>query len=335
VEIRAVSDDRLPAFSISLPDSNLTTLIFCARNATECEEWVAHLTSGDRLNAHMQPKEVKLTNSPSLSALQLPRDAQLSVGNILETKDKWAEEFTKFYQRCDYHGYLQRKRRISGKWGREYYFMAGSSIYSFKNHLSPPNKPQAEIFTCTASGIAFPCQQEFGISEKRKFVFSIKNPNAIWILAADTEEDMNNWLKAIRQSVQPINRSFSSSSQLNSSGSSDMTPSRTPRDFSRVTAASPVPSAPRTPLNPPASPRHLHTKDRTYGNTPPSQNSILASPAFTRPVSAPAPPGSPAAPTMPPTALTPVSAVRKALNNLVSPLSRHSSTAPPPPLPEN
>jgi hypothetical protein len=49
---------------------------------------------------------------------------------------------------------------------------------------SDPSKPLGVIYACTASGRPFPLELDSTISEKRRFVFVIRNPSHNWVLAA-------------------------------------------------------------------------------------------------------------------------------------------------------
>jgi hypothetical protein len=189
VEVRAV-DAQYPAFSIAnSADPRGAPFLFCAGNFDERDRWLRRLAGRDS-----PPPE-----APARPA-SMPRSDSMDMAPSEQVDERALAAFAAALGPCSLAGYLKRRRRFTGTWALEFFFMTGTEILAFRDHRSDPRQPPlGVIYTCTASGRPFAVER--GASSGRKHVFTIQNPNRSWTLAAQSKEEAERWLAAIDASV--------------------------------------------------------------------------------------------------------------------------------------
>jgi len=107
--------------------------------------------------------------------------------------------FLSHFGAIDYAGYVQRRRRYSSRWLRQFGVLVGSDLHLYESPLSAVEDSTAVCYVCTASG------RPFEVVRGEGCVWEVMQPNGgSVVLKAENEKEYEVWRRAIEQSCKRL-----------------------------------------------------------------------------------------------------------------------------------
>nr|AVG22651.1 MAPKKK4 [Plasmodiophora brassicae] len=107
-------------------------------------------------------------------------------------------EFVRQFGEATKHGYLLKRGGFRRNWKLRYFYLVGNQLRYFPSHNSFPSECLGIIYTATGSGKRF---EVYADKARRQFCFCIENPSRVWHLEAQSEAQMLDWMRCIREAA--------------------------------------------------------------------------------------------------------------------------------------
>ena len=152
-------------------------LQLCAASATERELWTRALL----------PPSILPSSSPaSPSSLTL------------------LHPFLAFFTHVDHHGWLQRRKKYSSRWVRQFAVLVDAELYLYERAEDAPKDWALVCYVCTQSGKPFEVVR--GGGKGGEWSWEMINPAGSVSLRAEGEKELDGWMRAMQDNCTRLSR---------------------------------------------------------------------------------------------------------------------------------